>query len=100
MKTIKQVIHIAGKENRSGLIFLLLLNLLNFFLEFISIISIPIFTAALLGEQLNFKNLNTKLSFIENDNILFYTTLLVIISSSEDSSLFSLDNSSSVDSLY
>ena len=80
MKTIKQVIHITGKENRSGLIFLLVLNLLNFFLEFISIISIPLFTAALLGEQLNFKNLNTKLSFIENDNILFYTTLLVIIS--------------------
>lgn len=80
MKTIKQVIHIIGKENSSGLIFLLLLNLLNFFLEFISIISIPLFTAALLGEQLNFQNLNTKLSFIENDNILFYTTLLVIIS--------------------
>ena len=80
MKTIKQIIYIVGKENRTGLIFLLLLNLLNFFLEFISILSIPLFTAALLGEQLNFKNFNTKLSFLENDNVLLYTTLLVIIS--------------------
>jgi len=80
MKIIKQIIYIVGKENRSSLIFLLLLNLFNFFLEFISMISIPLFTAALLGEQLNFKNLNTKLNFLENDNILFYTTLLVIIS--------------------
>lgn len=80
MNLIKKTIHIVGKENKKGLLILILLNLLNFFLEFISLISIPIFTAALLGNEINFKNLSSGFNFFNHEKILFYSTLLVIIS--------------------
>ena len=53
---------------------------MNFFLEFISLISIPLFTASLLGNEINLKFLNSSLSFLNHDKILIYTTLLVILS--------------------
>jgi ABC-type multidrug transport system fused ATPase/permease subunit len=80
MNIIRKTIHIVGKENKKGLIFLILINLLNFFLEFISLISIPLFTAALLGNEINLKGLDSSLSFLNHDKILIYTTLLVILS--------------------
>ena len=80
MNIISKTIHIIGRENKKGLIFLILINLINFFLEFISLISIPLFTAALLGNEINLKFLNSSLSFLNHDKILIYTTLLVILS--------------------
>lgn len=82
MNIIRKTIHIVGKENKKGLIYLLFLNLINFFLEFVSIISIPLFTAALLSEQLKLDKLQAYLDIwgLDNDKILIYATLLVIIS--------------------
>ena len=80
MNIISKTIHIIGRENKKGLIFLILINLMNFFLEFISLISIPLFTASLLGNEINLKFLNSSLSFLNHDKILIYTTLLVILS--------------------
>ena len=50
MNSIKKILFIIGKKNYYNLYYLLTLNILNFFLEFLSIISIPIFISALLGE--------------------------------------------------
>ena len=63
MKTLKKVLFIIGKENKKDLFFLLSINIVVFFLEFFSMMSIPIFASALL---------NTKL-FISKYDFLFFS---------------------------
>ena len=78
MNSIKKILFIIGKKNYYNLYYLLTLNILNFFLEFLSIISIPIFISALLGEFSILEKYN--LDFIVKDDLLIYASILILIS--------------------
>ena len=51
MHKLKKILFIVGNENKNRFKYLLVLNILNFFLEFASIISIPVFLAILIGTE-------------------------------------------------
>ncbi len=55
MNKLEKILFIIGNKNKNRFKYLLVLNILNFFLEFASIISIPIFLAILIGTE-NFYN--------------------------------------------
>ena len=80
MRNINKILFIVGKNNKIGLLILLLVNLINFFLEFLSLISIPIFVSVLLKDDLQLNKINFIFNNISEENLLFYSTSFVIIS--------------------
>ena len=78
---------ILGKKNLFKYKFFLLANILNFFLEFISLLSIPIFVSSIISkdnllEKINsfLNKLNIENNFIFSENLVFLSALLIIIS--------------------
>lgn len=80
MKNINKILYIVGKNNKRGLFILLFINLVNFILEFLSLVSIPIFVSVLLKDELSINKLNFVFNFLSSENLLFYSTALVVIS--------------------
>ena len=78
MESIKKILYVIGKDKIYGVYLLCFLSLLNFFLELFSIISIPIFISALLGEYSLLERHDTK--FLTKDNFLFYSSIFVAVS--------------------
>ena len=78
MNSIKKVLYIIGKDKIYGVYFLSFLSILNFFLELLSIISIPIFISALLGEYLLLEKYN--INFINKENFIIYSSIFVAAS--------------------
>ena len=76
MKKIEKILFIIGGKNKTKFKFLLILNILNFFLEFASIISIPIFLAILIGTE-NFYNKFYFLQSFERNELIFYAGFFV-----------------------
>jgi len=79
MKFLKKIFFIVGKENKTGLYILISFNLIHFFLEFFSLISIPIFVAALLGNEIPENKISSYLSFLSQDNFLLFSIIFVIL---------------------
>ncbi len=78
MKTLNKAKFIIGEENKKSLFFLFFINIFVFILEFLSIVSIPIFTSVLLDTNLFLdKYFFLKNQFIE-DNFLIFASLFVI----------------------
>tara|TARA_B100001996_G_C18655919_1_gene591173 strand:+ start:315 stop:2039 length:1725 start_codon:yes stop_codon:yes gene_type:complete len=79
MKSLKKIFFIVGEENKIGLYILISFNLIHFFLEFFSLISIPIFVAALLGNEIPANKISSYLSFLSQDNFLLFSIIFVIL---------------------
>lgn len=80
MNNLNKVLFIIGKKNRNKLFVFLFFNIINFFLEFLSIISIPIFAAVLLGDKIPKNQISFIFDFFHEENLLFYASLFVLIS--------------------
>ena len=78
MDNLKKVLFII--EEKKKLFVFLFLNVLNFFLEFLSIISIPIFAAVLLGNKIPNNQISFIFDFIQEDNLLVYASVFVLVS--------------------
>ena len=78
MKNLKKVLFII--EEKKKLFVFLFLNVLNFFLEFLSIISIPIFAAVLLGNKIPNNQISFIFDFIQEKNLLIYASVFVLVS--------------------
>ena len=79
MKNLRKILFIIGQKNSRQLFVLLFYNIINFFLEFLSIISIPIFVAALLKSEIPQNKFSYFLNLNE-ENFLFYASLFVLVS--------------------
>ena len=80
MNNLNKVLFIIIKKNRNKLFFFLFLNIINFFLEFLSIISIPIFAAVLLEDKIPKNQISFIFDFFHEENLLFYASLFVLFS--------------------
>ena len=80
MNNLNKVLFIIGKKNRNKLFVFLFLNIINFFLEFLSIISIPIFAAVLLEDKIPKNQISFIFDFFHEENLLFYASLFVLFS--------------------
>ena len=80
MNNLNKILFIIGKKNRNKLFIFLFFNIINFFLEFLSIISIPIFAAVLLEDKIPNNQLSFIFQFFHEENLLVYATLFVLIS--------------------
>lgn len=78
MNKINKIIYIVGNNNKNKFKYLLFLNILNFFLEFASIISIPIFLATLIGTRTFFEKFYFLNTFSKNE-LIFFSGLFVTI---------------------
>tara|TARA_B100001063_G_scaffold241583_1_gene268766 strand:+ start:7996 stop:9723 length:1728 start_codon:yes stop_codon:yes gene_type:complete len=76
MNKLEKILFIIGNKNKNRFKYLLVLNILNFFLEFASIISIPIFLAILIGTE-NFYNKFFFLQSFDRNELIFYAGLFV-----------------------
>ena len=76
MNKLEKILFIVEGKNKNKFKYLLVLNILNFFLEFASIVSIPIFLAILIGTE-NFYNKFLFLQSFERNELIFYAGLFV-----------------------
>ena len=90
MKNLRKILFIIGQKNSRQLFVLLFYNIINFFLEFLSIISIPIFVAALLKSEIPQNKFSYFLNLNE-ENFLFYASLFVLVSFSLKNILLTLN---------
>ena len=78
MRTSQKASSVLGKENKRALYFILFINTFVFAMEFLSIMSIPLFTSALLDTDSFLK----KYDFLSNsyikDNFVFISSIFVI----------------------
>tara|TARA_B100000029_G_scaffold516834_1_gene635727 strand:- start:9063 stop:10775 length:1713 start_codon:yes stop_codon:yes gene_type:complete len=79
MKSLKKIFYIIGNKNKTGLYILVFFNILIFFLEFFSLISIPIFVAALLENKIPDNKFSSYLSFLSQENFLLFSTVFVVL---------------------
>ena len=79
MKSLKKIFYIIGNENKIGLYILIFFNILIFFLEFFSLISIPVFVAALLGTEIPDSKFSSYLSFLSQENFLLFSIIFVVL---------------------
>lgn len=78
MKTLKKVLFIIGKENKKDLFFLLSINIVVFFLEFFSMMSIPIFASALLNTKLFISKYDFLMNTFIEENFLVLASIFLI----------------------
>ena len=76
MNKLEKILFIVEGKNKNKFKYLLVLNILNFFLEFASIISIPIFLAVLIGAETFFEKFYFLQTYSRND-LLFFSGMLV-----------------------
>lgn len=76
MDNVKKILFII--EEKKKLFIFLFLNVLNFFLEFLSIISIPIFAAVLLGNKIPNNQISFIFDFLHEKNLLIYASIFVL----------------------
>jgi len=79
MNSLKKIFYIIGNKNKTGLYILIFFNILIFFLEFFSLISIPIFVAALLENEIPDNKFSSYLSFLSQENFLLFSIIFVIL---------------------
>ena len=78
MNNLKKILFIIEEKNK--LLIFLSLNIINFFLEFLSIISIPIFVAVLLGDKIPKNQIGFIFDYVSESNLLLYASLFVVVS--------------------
>ena len=83
----KKIKNVLGKNNYTKFKFFLFTNIINFFLEFTSLISIPIFVASILSPDLILEKiaivlslLNIDNSLLNKDNIISASAFLIVLS--------------------
>ncbi len=79
MKTLKKIYYIINKEDKKSLFYLLLINISVFIFEFLSIISIPIFTSVLLNTTSVFEKYSLFQSNFVKENFLLLASLFVVL---------------------
>ena len=79
MNSLKKILYIIGNKNKIGLYILIFFNILIFFLEFFSLISIPVFVAALLGAEIPDSKFSSYLSFLSQENFLLFSIIFVVL---------------------
>ena len=84
---IAKIEHILGKNKNTKFKVFLFANIINFFLEFTSLISIPIFVASILSPELVFEKLksilitlNINSTQLDINNIVSAAAILVVLS--------------------
>ena len=78
MHYLNKILFVIGEKYKSSFYVLIIINILNFFLEFFSLISIPIFVTALLGEEISNSKFKIQLSFFSNENFLIYSSTFLV----------------------
>ena len=79
MNSLKKVLFIIGNKNKKGLYVLILFNILIFFLEFFSLISIPVFVTALLENGTLDNKFSAYLKFFPQENFLLFASIFVVL---------------------
>ena len=79
MNSLNKILFIIGNKNKKGLYVLFFFNVLIFFLEFFSLISIPLFVTALLENGISNNKYSVYLSFFPQDKFLLYATIFVFL---------------------
>ena len=79
MKTLKKIYYIINKEDKKSLFYLLLINISVFIFEFLSIISIPIFTSVLLNTTSVFEKYSLFQSNFVKENFLLLASVFVVL---------------------
>jgi len=80
MKNLYKVLFIIREYKSYHLFIFLIFNVINFLLEFSSILSLPLFAATLLNNELPQSYLNFFLKYFDDKNLIFYSSAFVLLS--------------------
>lgn len=80
MKNLYKVLFIIREYESYHLFIFLIFNVINFLLELSSILSLPLFAATLLNNELPQSYLNFFLKYFDEKNLIFYSSAFVLLS--------------------
>tara|TARA_A100001011_G_scaffold400869_1_gene520261 strand:- start:489 stop:2234 length:1746 start_codon:yes stop_codon:yes gene_type:complete len=79
MKFYKNILLLIDKENRYKFNFLILLNIVHFFLELIALVSIPIFATLLIDKQLILEKIPLISNFLTDERVMIHLGIFIIL---------------------